>query len=381
MQALMEAFFAGYLGQSIDKAMAVEAFGGHFLTDAFSGGHIRTPRASASEHWNKLEPMFNYNLKGWMAQSIAENLGPWTEIAYSGPPWGPGALQIVTAKLDAKGKLSFGDVVSGAIHDYDNKNGVAATVAGIPAKLKGDSHLGEGDEKTFAIDAVRLAVQDVQMAWTAGQKKDNPLSLIAALMQDGLFAAETLLPKPVADADLPPGENKAIKWDYDDVGSLLGDPQFHEALKIFAGEKASELKEIAADLDKDQQDAFQKGVVDPLVADPAATLRKIIYWTPDTGGGFLGHNQDDNALDYYEAAKAEGALGTLSVGQKVKLILDLLDGPTIGDEEDAIMGLLLANTNDAKFLIKQIGWDRLEDDIDDGPGSEFADNFPEDVYK
>jgi len=286
----------------------------------------------------------------------------------------------VTEKLDATGKLTFGDVVSGAVHDYDNKNGVAATVAGIPVKLKGDGHLGEGDEKTYAMDAVRLGFQDVQMAFNAGKARENPLKLVGELMQDGLFAAESLLPKPTPDAALAAGDNKAVKWDYPDVDSLLQDPQFGEALKVFAEEKAGELKAIVADLSADKQAAFQAGVIDPLLANPVETLRAIIFWTPDTGGGAFGRRQDNNASDYYDAVKAQGALQTLSWTQKYRLIFDLLGGATVGGDEDAIMGLLLANADDAKTLIRYFGWDRLEDEIDDGPGSEFADTFPRDVY-
>ena len=31
-------------GQGGDAALASEAFGGHYLTDSFSAGHIRSPR-------------------------------------------------------------------------------------------------------------------------------------------------------------------------------------------------------------------------------------------------------------------------------------------------------------------------------------------------
>ena len=46
-----------------------------------------------------------------------------------------GALATVTEKIDAKGVITFGDVVSGAVHDYDNANGVRATIQGENVKV------------------------------------------------------------------------------------------------------------------------------------------------------------------------------------------------------------------------------------------------------
>jgi hypothetical protein len=386
-QALYEAYFAGYQGETIDSALAVEAFGAHYLTDAFAAGHIRTPRASMTQHWNQRVPMFNYNLKGFIAERLSERLektiagGIFTEEAiFKGPLWFEGALSTVTATLDSKGFITFGDVVSGAIHDYDNERGVEATILGQDVTLYGDSHLGQGDEETFATDAVRLSAQDVAMAWEYGKKQENPLSLLNVLLQDGLFAAEQLLPNPKADSELSPSEQR-VKWDYDTVESLLGDAHFAEALRIFAREKAGEFAAAAKEFnDADKEKAFMEAIVEPLKADPVEMIRQVINWTPDTGGGILGHNQDDNALDYYEEAKRAGALETLTRAQKKALILNLLDGATVGDEEDAIMDLLKANEADARVIISEIGWERLEDEIDDWAGSDFADRFPEAEY-
>jgi len=386
-QALYEAYFAGFQGDSVDSALAVEAFGAHYLTDAFAAGHIRTPRASITEHWNQRIPMFNYNLKGFIAERLAERLektiagGIFTEEAiYKGPLWFEGSLSTVTATLDSKGFITFGDVVSGAVHDYDNERGVEATILGQDVTLYGDSHLGQGAEETFATDAVRLSAQDVAMAWECGKKHENPLSLLNVLLQDGLFAAEQLLPNPKADSDLPPSEQR-IKWDYDTVESLLADPHFAEALRIFARDKASEFAAAAKEFnDEDKEKAFMETIVNPLKADPVEMIRQVINWTPDTGGGIFGHNQDDNALEYYQKAKAEGALETLTRAQKKALIENLLDGATVGDEEDAIMDLLKANEADARAIISEIGWERLEDEIDDWLGSDFADRFPRSEY-
>ena len=44
--------------------MAQDAFGQHYLTDAFSAGHMRTARLGITQHWNAKVPMFYTNLCG-----------------------------------------------------------------------------------------------------------------------------------------------------------------------------------------------------------------------------------------------------------------------------------------------------------------------------
>lgn len=382
-QALWEAYFAGRLGESIDVAFAVEAFGAHYLTDAFSSGHVRTARAGIVEHWNKRVPMFYYNLQGFIAEKLAEKLekevagGIFTEEAiYKGPLWFAGSLQAVNEALRAKGEIAFGDLVSGAIHDYDNKRGVQVSIEGKEETIYGDLHLGEGAEKPFAIKAVRLSYQEIEKAWEVGKAAANPLAILTATMSDGLFAAERLLPKPKAESELPP-EKQPIKWDYDDVGELFGDAKFQEAVKIFCMNKAGEFEEVASSLDDaQQQEAFKKQVVEPLKKEPVNTVWAVINWTPDTGGGVFGHNQDDNAMDYYKTSKKQGALGTLTWVQKTSLIIDIIDGPTIGDEDDAIWDLLTVKESDAQAIIDWIGWGRLEDEIDGWFGNKFKSKFP-----
>ena len=51
-------------------------------------------------------------------------------MAYQGALGKAGTLSQVSAMLDEKGALTFGDVVAGAIHDYDSARGVAADVDG-----------------------------------------------------------------------------------------------------------------------------------------------------------------------------------------------------------------------------------------------------------
>jgi hypothetical protein len=277
LQALFEAYLAGLFDGDVESALAVEAFSNHFLTDAFSAGHVRTARVSIEQHWNERVPTFFEHLKQFVAERMASKLSHWylpvgEEYIYER------AQERVSATLGKMGELNFGALVAGAIHDYDNEHGIRVTIGGSDAFIKGDSHLGEGDEKKFATQAVRLSYEDVLKAFKAGKAKQSPLDALAALTSDGLFAAEALLPKPKPDAELPASEQR-IKWDYADATALLGDAKFQAALKIFAKNKESDFAEVPFDSES-QKTAFQDGVVKPLVANPAAVVQEIINLAP-----------------------------------------------------------------------------------------------------
>jgi hypothetical protein len=105
----------------------------------------------------------------------------------------------------------------------------------------------------------------------------------------------------------------------------------------------------------------------------------VLQWTPNTGGGIGGHNQDDNALDYYERAKkTAGGLASLMWAARANLIKNLVEGYTGGDEENAILDLLVTCPNDAdvRKVIDYVTWDRLEDEV----GSRFVTRYPKAQY-
>jgi len=201
VEALSEAMIAAREKRSIDTAMAAEAFANHYLTDMFAGGHTRTVRASITEYWNARVPMFFHNFKGLMAEKIAY---------YIDSHNGRGVVSVDFIKDKAKATLNnkiaangmpaftFGDLVSSAVHDYDNKNGVDVTVNGKSKTLRGDGHLGEGDEKASAIAAVRAGVHDVERAYSIAKAGGTVVDVINALLHDGLFAPENYIKECLA---------------------------------------------------------------------------------------------------------------------------------------------------------------------------------------
>ena len=241
VQAINEALAAGKAGAPIATAMAADAFGSHYLTDSFSGGHVRTERLSIVEYWNGRVPMFYYNFIGFMAEKVAEKLNDAggyeimsKDMLVTGPPGFDGALDIVRKKVGKKGKLQFGDIVALALHDYDNQHGVQAISEGRKVKLMGDGHAGQADEKFLAIRAVGMSVKDVEQAYALGQSgAANADSLLGS---DGLFAAERVI--PTADPDpTANAANPGTNWRTATPRDLLADGYFQQRpLRLLPGE-------------------------------------------------------------------------------------------------------------------------------------------------
>ncbi len=117
-------------------------------------------------------------------------------------------------------------------------------------------------------------------------------------------------------------------------------------------------------------------MVKPLTSDPVAFLKRVVNYVPDTGGGWFGHNTDDEAMDYMAKARATpGGIASLTVEQKQKLIKDVVAGYTAGDEEAAILEILGAKRADAPALIEHEGWHRLWKTIDGEHNTQFVEQF------
>ncbi len=389
LRALATAVRAGASKADLNDAYAEEAFGDHFLTDSFSAGHLRTQRNDVAAHWNGKCPMFYYNLKGVLAEAVAKNLhigaGPLyvRQDAIYDPPVGKGAKALVSEKLDAFGKLGLGDLLSGAIHDYDNLKGVRAESNGEQVTVVGDGQLDKSatgaKTKALAITAVKRGLNDLERAHAAGAKGQSPAEAVAALQdQEGLFAPERMVPRAVADANQGASQMHTL-WKFASYDDLLADAQMREALGIFAKEKASELKEALDGFDAEKKKAIETGFLEPLTRDAPAMVRQIINWSPTITDSVLGLKTDDRSNDYYQEAKrTKGGLASLTYEQRERLIDHMLDGVVGGNDEMAIMDILRsAKPAEARRLIAKFGWANLHDKIDNLGGSEFENAFPE----
>ncbi|MEJ7597346.1 MAG: hypothetical protein WKG01_05505 [Kofleriaceae bacterium] len=392
VSALIDAAMAGKQGASIDEAMATDAFACHYLSDSFAAGHIRTPRIAAKEYWDAKVPMFSYNLVGYMAESIArfmrankEDFEQAKNLDADKLPenvlW-KGARDTVRGIFKQSANLTFGDVIALAIHDWDNKKGVKAHVNGKQETLKGDgSAEAYSPTETLVNAAIEASVNEVRMAHKLGVAKE-PKDVVTFLFdfEDKLFRAERHIPTTTPE-DLADASNPELKWKFSTFEQVLSDSRMQEAIKVFLGDKAAEVEKVKRTLSAGEGRAVDE-LTGKMRGDPRPILSSVIHWTPDTGGWDIwtgtGSDTDDQAREYVkEARKTKGGLASLTAHQRVKLIIDVMNGVvTESDEETAWQVLDAASHEQAKQVIDAIKWDDLAKFFDGAEGGKFRKRFP-----
>ena len=322
----------------LGEALAMDGFACHYLTDAYSGSHLRTPRGSIKEYWERKEPSFLENLVNFLADEVTYAI----ETAPSGVMEWIGSLadQLTLQGMYAVRhgarkeigkvvpKISFGDLVGLIVHDWEGEHGAdlhgpMVTVAGQRFRLAGDEKLiaaasstekfktdaqltallkdkkASDDARTFAgaTLAVRASVRDVERAFELGKKGSKRDEVVAALLgKDKLFASERLIPNAVPARDLPKDERQP-KWDYATADALLADPKIKAALPI-SGRKVGEplgetIKGIAASAAVKNQ--LERAVVKPLCSKNVEVivglLKDVLHYSPDRVKPRLAHSR------------------------------------------------------------------------------------------
>ena len=120
----------------LGDALATDAFACHFLTDAFSGSHARTPRSSIETYWDKKVPGFDRLLVNWLADEATPSSSTSRARACarrasvrgsrsSARGSLPGAARAAIRKLirPEVPPLSFGDIVGLVVHDWEGAHG------------------------------------------------------------------------------------------------------------------------------------------------------------------------------------------------------------------------------------------------------------------
>jgi hypothetical protein len=214
----------------------------------------------------------------------------------------------------------------------------------------------------------------VRDAFTAGSKGTAPASVIAAIrLPDGLFRAEQLWPRALADSD-PQQTNPSRNGRVAGVEDLFSDTRMRAALTHFAHEKADTLgSEVTLDppFKADKTMALKEAVLDRLKGSEATVigvLRAVVNYTPGSAtgqtGGIFGHDEDDDALTYYRTAKAKGALEPLTLVQRKRLVRAVLEGSTTGAEDTMVADLLTSATPaDSSAVLNDVGWRWVWDDL------------------
>jgi hypothetical protein len=314
----------------LGEALAMDGFACHFLTDAFSGSHARTPRASIKEYWDAKEPRFPDKLVNFLADEAT--------FAIASDP--SGATQWIGAALDQLTfqslhlvrdaarkqigkdvpKVTFGDLVGLIVHDWEGERGPLVEVAGQRLRLPGDDLLlpvvaglekvtsdarlmallkskpkKTDDPKKFDAErafagatlAVRASVSDIEAAFKLGQKGKQREQVIAALIgKDKLFASERLIPTLVPEASQPE-DDRIPKWNYETADKLLADPKISSALPLSAQKIGEPFGETIDDLpvSKAIKNQLKRAVVAPLCSKDLkrvlALLHDVLHYSPD----------------------------------------------------------------------------------------------------
>ncbi|MEO7735540.1 MAG: DUF4157 domain-containing protein [Kofleriaceae bacterium] len=227
-RAIQLAYDAGRSSRDPAMAYAREAAAEHFLTDAFSAGHIRTPRKSINEFWNLRYPNFFKAFTGFMEDKVVTGLGQTGGLPGRWFPAGvkrdgfhhlgiakDGVHQQMRDKLAGLPPITFGDLLGKIIHDVDNENGLwVINDAGNKWKAFGDNQMSKhSGTRIITTKAVALGVSDLDNARALGVidakgvAKTAPeicaavklLSLAPAAPRADKYAPEQLLPRPDPD--------------------------------------------------------------------------------------------------------------------------------------------------------------------------------------
>ena len=193
---------------------ATEAFAQHYLTDAFSAGHVRTERGNIQRYWNSLYPNFTDNMINMISCFMASHINDRDTIGYI---YTVDALtaEIVPVVRSLGGStltsFSIGDLISKVLHDADNAGldvvsprGPAGSIGGSPFRWRaiGDDHLfapagttastAQQQTQQMMSEAMRLSNDEGSQADTAGRSYNTAIR--TRLLNPANFRALSLIP-------------------------------------------------------------------------------------------------------------------------------------------------------------------------------------------
>jgi hypothetical protein len=240
------------------------------------------------------------------------------------------ALPSVRSAVAKLPQLGFGDLMSGAIHDYFNKHGAQADVAGRRITLVGDSrlltravrnspvmddrirHVTDQSRDTFnaAVAAVQAGIEEISIAAEMGRAGDDPERVPVKILDagGGLFAAEQLLPTLAKDATIANPSQRSLDWLLPSYLDVFDDPRLVEGLTISIDKYANEVGSLSG-LSKEQMDAVMVVLIFRMKGGENSVVRlikEVIEYTPiQTDVGFNPKHLQD--LGEFRRQIGEGA--------------------------------------------------------------------------
>lgn len=368
--AIDMAYQAGLSKGDVSQALGREAAAHHFLSDAFSAGHVRTPIMQMREYWGSLYPLFWYNLLHKMALDVAAYMNADDTNAATIL----GSVQTIYEKIIGEimvktkslPQITLGDLLAKIFHDYDNEHGLDI---GGGKKVFGDSNLDNPDPSNVtrqaAVEAMRAGIQDVQEAFSIGKsgialKKAEVYEAVrdATGTPPNIYGAETKLPQP--GPGVPAQNWKAPSFESLWSQKIAGPGSPPISAEIVAALKPGksvrgQLDRLAPEFDVVQRvvkkgfylgkvhprRAYECGFVAPLAENPYKGMLSIINWAPNYG--LHSTDTDDVSLDTGQELLKQGRLGGMTTVARARYIAELIDssGPdwVASDEEELVVNL------------------------------------------
>ncbi|MBL7696585.1 MAG: OmpA family protein [Chitinophagaceae bacterium] len=190
----------------MNRATLTEAFGAHYLTDAFSSGHVRTPRSEINDYYvNEFAPKVYDHLVDHLRERLVDEIYDQVEqqtvlneaAYFFGILGGVGVRKYmkrkirntINSKLDAAllmiggrsqaitylGKI-LGGIVSLVLHDRDNVHGLWVNSKAHPEAWQafGDSNLSKNPVHQKLIEqAIETSLNDLRKAREIGFEKSQ----------------------------------------------------------------------------------------------------------------------------------------------------------------------------------------------------------------
>jgi hypothetical protein len=221
--ALEAACRLGRNGGDLSQAMAREAAAQHFLTDAFTAGHMRTPVAAIRRYWHSRYPEFWDSLQRRVATNTAATLRElaWPLRRLPAHVVHDSTLSALKRRTSRYPELSVGDFLARLFHDWDNSHGLSLDTGAV---VFGDGHVHQGATRQLALAAVRAGIDDIEAAFELGAAGrritgDRLYRTVRAVTcaPDDRFVAESKIPRSSA-------ANPPQNWRAPDIESLWETP-------------------------------------------------------------------------------------------------------------------------------------------------------------
>ena len=325
--------------KTLDRAWLYEAFAMHFLTDSFSGGHLRVKRLKLKQDWNQKFPAFQLNFVNYAANLIFDYYKQYPDSLVE---WKAGGKleDIILSNLVNSGasEFGFGDYLAGAIHDRDSKYGVKVKIKDddkdLDLRLLGDGFLeplfGKVPDSGPYHD---LRLKTYNIVTKAAKKSMEELYNIFILSKQSTsqgpaiaepFTAQKMLPRIQPEAQqsyLLPFD--ILESNSASVSMLLEDTWIKDLLSEFARKQGEVLGEIAGD-----NKGFKEAVIYELERKPEQFITKISNYTHREPQSKDGPSTQDSpsfreAISYYNAI-VKNKSSVIDLTQKEEMALSHL---------------------------------------------------------